>query len=163
MASEAGSCAVTFTLTRAAGVLHLFVANAGDCRAVLYTGAWGASVPEVWEQAAISVGAVFKQVLSRGRPLYQGEGVTGSRDAWPCCAPVCVGRAQWLLYSSSVRAGWEQCGGSGHQEEEAARGGTPGSGCVRGQCCSSVGAGQEGSMSVLPPLVPAAMPKRWSG
>lgn len=78
--------------------------------------------------------------------------------AWPRSAPVCMGRSQWLLYSSSVRAGWEQCGGSRHQEEEAARGGTPGSGCVCGQCCSSVGAGQEGSMSVLPPLVPAAMP-----
>lgn len=36
--SEAGSCAVTFLVTRAAGALHLFIANAGDCRAVLCTG-----------------------------------------------------------------------------------------------------------------------------
>lgn len=74
MASEAGSCAVTFTLTRAAGVLHLFVANAGDCRAVLYTGARGASVPAVWTQAAISVGAVWKQVVSSGAHCVSGGG-----------------------------------------------------------------------------------------
>ncbi|GAX72575.1 hypothetical protein CEUSTIGMA_g31.t1 [Chlamydomonas eustigma] len=37
-ASEAGSCAVTTVITKAAGSLYIFCANAGDCRAVLYTG-----------------------------------------------------------------------------------------------------------------------------
>ena len=36
--AEAGSCAVTAVLTRSAGAMHLFCANAGDCRAVLYSG-----------------------------------------------------------------------------------------------------------------------------
>jgi serine/threonine protein phosphatase PrpC len=40
-AADAGSCAVTFVMARAAGVMHLFCANAGDCRAVLYTGESG--------------------------------------------------------------------------------------------------------------------------
>uniref|UniRef100_A0A7R9YQJ1 PPM-type phosphatase domain-containing protein n=1 Tax=Chlamydomonas euryale TaxID=1486919 RepID=A0A7R9YQJ1_9CHLO len=39
MGGEAGSCAVTATLVATAGgQLQLFVANAGDCRAVLFTG-----------------------------------------------------------------------------------------------------------------------------
>mmetsp|Transcript_37253 Transcript_37253/g.82877 ORF Transcript_37253/g.82877 Transcript_37253/m.82877 type:complete len:468 (+) Transcript_37253:278-1681(+) len=37
-AKEAGSCAVTALVMRSNGNLHLFCANAGDCRAVLYTG-----------------------------------------------------------------------------------------------------------------------------
>lgn len=44
-AAEAGSCAVTFLITRAAGALHLFCANAGDCRAVLFTGPQGGKRP----------------------------------------------------------------------------------------------------------------------
>eukprot|EP00798_Chlamydomonas_sp_ICE-L_P011398 gene11398-12098_t len=37
-AMEAGSCAVTCMIIKAAGTLHLIAANAGDCRAVLYSG-----------------------------------------------------------------------------------------------------------------------------
>jgi hypothetical protein len=39
--SEAGSCAVTALVTKSAGAMHLFCANAGDCRAVLYSGTGG--------------------------------------------------------------------------------------------------------------------------
>lgn len=37
-ANETGSCAVAFALVKSGSQLHLFVANAGDCRAVLMTG-----------------------------------------------------------------------------------------------------------------------------
>ncbi len=36
-AQEAGSCAVTALVRRVGGRTYLFCANAGDCRAVLYT------------------------------------------------------------------------------------------------------------------------------
>eukprot|EP00798_Chlamydomonas_sp_ICE-L_P028039 gene28039-31140_t len=41
-ASEAGSCSISCLITKSAGQMTLFVANAGDCRAVLYTGYPGA-------------------------------------------------------------------------------------------------------------------------
>ncbi|KAG1668651.1 hypothetical protein FOA52_001256 [Chlamydomonas sp. UWO 241] len=38
---DAGSCASVAVIVRAQGVVHLFCANVGDCRAVLYTSAYG--------------------------------------------------------------------------------------------------------------------------